>query len=433
VYTRRIVRPDAAAKLTGKIGRTDLAVLSALDDGTTTPNGERPLVDIVRLQRAFGSQNTAGLLYSDRVGGGREHRLVGADTRIVFGGVYYAQFQGAVSDTRTGGLASSGPMWEAVVDRTGRNFGFHYNILGIAPQFRADNGFVNRTGIVQPSINNRFTVFGPPGNWFERYQVFVQSSAIWNYTQFFAGENVLEKRISFSNSVLMRGGWSVTLTPGFGGFRFDSAAYGGSRATSASGSTIAFVPRGTLTSQTVQISAVTPTFRRFGVSASTTFGQDVDFIEASSIRRLDMTAGVELRPTSQLRISGSYVASQFTRQRDGVRSQITRIPRAKVEYQLTRAIFVRVVSQYEATKRAALVDPQTGRTLLVASGGSFVPSTERTSNTLRVDGLFSYRPSPGRVIFFGYGNSMTEPDPLDFQRLRRVSDGFFLKLSYLIG
>lgn len=34
-------------------------------------------------------------------------------------------------------------------------------------------------------------------------------------------------------------------------------------------------------------------------------------------------------------------------------------------------------------------------------------------------------------MFVGYGNSLTESDPLAFQRLRRTTDGFFVKLSYL--
>jgi hypothetical protein len=50
---------------------------------------------------------------------------------------------------------------------------------------------------------------------------------------------------------------------------------------------------------------------------------------------------------------------------------------------------------------------------------------------LRADFLISYRPSPGTVVFVGYGNSLTESDPLAFQRLRRTTDGFFVKLSYL--
>jgi hypothetical protein len=35
------------------------------------------------------------------------------------------------------------------------------------------------------------------------------------------------------------------------------------------------------------------------------------------------------------------------------------------------------------------------------------------------------------VFFVGYGGSMTEEDPLAFQRLRRTSDSFFVKGSYV--
>ena len=52
-------------------------------------------------------------------------------------------------------------------------------------------------------------------------------------------------------------------------------------------------------------------------------------------------------------------------------------------------------------------------------------------HTLRNDWLFSYRPTPGTVLFAGYGNALANPeDPLE-RGLRRTRDGFFLKLSYL--
>jgi len=68
--------------------------------------------------------------------------------------------------------------------------------------------------------------------------------------------------------------------------------------------------------------------------------------------------------------------------------------------------------------------------LIVNSGGSPVPSQASSSNVLRTDWLFSYRPGPGTVFFVGYGGSLTEPDPLAFESLRRQNDAFFVKLSY---
>ena len=434
VYTRRIVRPDAAVKLTGKVGGADLAVLSALDEGQTTATGARPLVDIVRVQRGFGDQSTAALLYSDRVGGGRENRIAGGDVHLVFGGLYFAQFQAVASATRAPDGNRSGPLWEAVADRTGRQWGFHYNVLGVAPGFRADNGFVFRTGVVQPSIINRLTAFGAPGGWFERYNVYLLSTGTWGYDDFFAGRSILEQHYTANNSATFRGGWSVSVAPTVAYYGFDSAAYAGERAAAADGTTRPFVPLGRLGATTVSLGVSTPQYQRFAASVSLNTGNDVDFFEASPVHREDYSASLDLRPDERLRVSATYVSSSFTRRADGVRSFTTRIPRLKVEYQLARPLFVRVVAQYEATVRQPLVDPATGRPLQVQGGdGNFAQSAESRANTLSADFLFSYRPSPGTVFFAGYGSSMTEQDPLAFQRLRRIADGFFVKASYVFG
>lgn len=434
VYTRRIVQPDAAVKLTGKLGQNDIAVLSALDAGSTTATGEHPLVDVLRMQRDLGGQSTAGLLYSDRVSGGRTNRVAGADLRYTFAKLYYAQFQAVMSSTTVGGSTVSGPMWEALVDCTGRSFGCHYNLTGYSPHFATDNGFVTRTGIVQPGIANRYTWYGAPGKALERYNVFLRWTGTWRYDDFFGGQNVLENVVNANQQFTFRGGWNLNVNPTVGSYGFDSAAYAGVRTTTAAGAPRAFVPLGRQGTTVVNMSLATPQFPGFSASLGATYGNDVDFFEAAAVRRNDYSASLDLRPSNQLRVSATYVSSSFTRRSDGVRSATTRIPRLKVEYQLARPLFVRVVSQYNATTREPLADPATGRTLLVPSGsGAFVPATRQSSNLLRADFLISYRPSPGTVFFAGYGNSLTEADPLAFQRLRRTADGFFVKLSYVFS
>ena len=432
VYTRRIVQPDAAVKVTGKIGRADLAVLSAIDQAPSGTSVGKPMVDIVRLQQSFGEQSTAGLVYSDRVGAGRSNRVAGADVHLVFQRLYFAQFQVVSSTTSSSSGAQSGPLWDAVVDRTGRTFGFHYNIFGVAPRFSTDNGFVARTGIVSPGIANRITVFGPQGSWFERYTGFLRVAGVWKYDDFFAGRSVLEQSASVTDNFTFRGGWSVNASPTFSRYRFDPAAYANVRTTTSLGALVPFVPSGTLGAAVINISASTPQFRRFAASVGATVGNDVDFFEASQVRRADYNASLDLRPTERLRVSATYVSSSFVRLSDGVRTATTRIPRLKTEYQIARPLFLRLVAQYEASVREPLVDPANGRTLRVkASDGSYAASSSRTTNTLRGDFLFSYRPSPGTVFFAGYGNTMTETQPLAFQQLRRAADAFFVKASYV--
>ena len=411
VYTRTILQPDAAGKLTGKLGRADVALLSARDQGR--------LVDIVRLRQAIGEQSQVGLLYSGRTGEGRNNNVVGMDTKIVFGRIYFAQLQAVQSVTSENGVTTSGPMWEAVVDATNRGWGFHYNVLGIHPDFRTDNGFLPRVGYVKPNAMNRFTWYGRPGALAERFNVFLNVNGIWQYDDFLHARSLLEDAASANMQLTLRGGWSVGMTPKVGSYAFDPADYanyGGG-----------FTPSDRITVGTASFSISTPQFQKLNASVSTNVGNDVDFLETSRVRRLDYTASLDLRPSNRLRVSTTYQATSFTRRSDGQRSAFARIPRLRVEYQLARPIFVRMVSQYTATRREALIDPRTGAVIVLGSG----PSTATSSNVLRTDWLFSYRPAPGTVFFAGYGGSMTEEDPLAFQRLRRTSDSFFVKGSYV--
>ena len=419
VYTRTIVQPDAAAKVTTKIGRADVALLSAVDEPGLTPTGARPHVDILRLRQGFGAQSQAGMLYSERVGGGRSNRVIGADTKIVFGGLYYAQFQAAASETNEAGVTTHAPMWEGVLDATGRGWGFHYNILGIDRDFRADNGFVPRTGYVKPNISHRFTWYGKQGALAERFQIFATANGLWRYDDFFDRKSVLEDQGSIQGTLTLRGGWNINVSPKLSSYAFDPADYV---------NLSNFTPSDRITTGGSGFSVSTPQFRRFAASAGTTVANDVDFLETSRVRRLDYNASLDLRPSDRLRISGTYQSSQFTRRVTDERSAFSRIPRIKAEYQVARPIFVRVVSQYTATRREALRDPVTGAVLTLASGGL---SQATETNMLRTDWLFSYRPNPGTVFFLGYGGNLSEEDPLAFRRLRRTQDGFFVKLSYL--
>lgn len=433
VYTRTIVQPAGALKLTGKLGRADVAVMSAVDERQASFDNGRPLADVVRLQQGFGDQSLAGLLYSDRTGKDRANRLFGGDTHIVFAEKYFAQFQFVESMTRASGATQRGPMWEAVVDGTGKNFGFHYNVLGISPDFQADNGFVPRVGYVQPSVSNRGTLYGSPGALLEQFNVFVTTQALWQYDHFFAAKPLLEDHASAQMSWTVRGGWSLGLSPRISSYAFDPSVYTGVFVPGpGSSSPSPFVPLDRTETLLSGFSISTPQFQTFAASVGATVGNDVDFLETSRVRRVDYNASLDLRPSSRLRVSATYVSSAFTRRLDGDQSAITRIPRVKVEYQLARPVFVRVVSQYTATVREALRDPRTGAILLLGSGGTFTPSARTASNSLRTDWLFSYRPAPGTVFFLGYGGSLSEQDPLAFQRLRRTSDAFFVKGSYVI-
>jgi hypothetical protein len=110
------------------------------------------------------------------------------------------------------------------------------------------------------------------------------------------------------------------------------------------------------------------------------------------------------------------------------------IPRVKVEYQMSRALFVRFVGQHDGTKIDALRDDsRTEAPILIRSGnGTFSPSAPVRRSGFRADWLVSYQPNPGTVVFAGYGASLGSNDQFFSPRdLTRTSDGLFVKLSYL--
>jgi hypothetical protein len=112
------------------------------------------------------------------------------------------------------------------------------------------------------------------------------------------------------------------------------------------------------------------------------------------------------------------------------------IPRLKVEYQLSRAVFLRLVGEYRSFYQDDLRDDaRTGHPILIRdpADGVFKRSLalRQEDNRLRIDWLFSFQPTPGTVFFAGYGSSLADEAAFRFRGLGRTQDGFFTKFSYL--
>jgi hypothetical protein len=129
-----------------------------------------------------------------------------------------------------------------------------------------------------------------------------------------------------------------------------------------------------------------------------------------------------------------YNATFYHRHDDGSLVDRELIPRVDAEYQVTRAIFVRFIGQYDAQYQDSLRDDSRSELPIFIKNtttGVISRAVAATSNVLEGSVLFSYQPIPGTVAFLGYGNDSVEPDVLHFTGLRRQADSFFVKLSYL--
>ena len=162
--------------------------------------------------------------------------------------------------------------------------------------------------------------------------------------------------------------------------------------------------------------------------------QDENFFEWSPARIILIDAGLDWRPSDRIRVSATYLHQQYWRKTDGSTVGRDMIPRVKVEYQVARSLFLRVVGQYQASWQDSLRDDsRTNDPILIRDPGTGVyeRAGAQTHNALRLDWLVSFTPSPGTVMYAGYGSSLTEAAAFAFRGIRRLRDGFFAKLSYL--
>ena len=175
--------------------------------------------------------------------------------------------------------------------------------------------------------------------------------------------------------------------------------------------------------------------RAFSGSIFYIWGRDENFYEWSPATIAFATYALDWRPNDKIRVSPQYQLQSYDRRSDGTTVGVGRIPRLKVEYQVSRAIFVRAIGEYNAQRQDALRDDsRTNLPILIRdpATGVYAPSPAFERNRFRVDALFSYQPTPGTVFFAGYSSFLTEPLGLRFDNLRRTNDGFFLKASYLL-
>lgn len=438
IYTRRIVAPIAAVKVTGRSLGTNFGLLSAVDDRGFSANDHNPIYNLVRIQRDLGAQSRIGLAYTDRVEGGDYNRVGQVDSRLLFGGIYNLSASAALSRTRTAGVVTTAPAWSLGFARTGRTLGVQSSFRGIDPDFQARSGFISRGDIAQVQVSPSLTWYGKRGAFLERFTATVTGDWLWAYDDLFAGRESLERKYHFSATWALRGGWVIRTSLLAESFSYDPrlyADYAIARPGPGGVDTIPYNDLGlpALSNLDYLVNVSSPLVHGFQLSGFMIYGRDENFFEwaPANIWYGNLTLG--FRPTDQLRVDGSLALRSYRRRTDGTLAGDTYIPRLKTEYQVTRAIFLRLVGEYNADRRDDLRDDgRSNAPLLIRdAAGVYQRALATRTNAFRVDWLFSYQPSPGTVFFLGYGSSLSEDQAFRFSGLRRSSDGFFTKLSYL--
>jgi hypothetical protein len=313
---------------------------------------------------------------------------------------------------------------------------------GSDPDFRARSGFFSRPGLVRGNVNPRVTLYGKSGGLLENVTVDLNLDGLYRYGQFGESEGMQEEKAHVNTNATLRGGWQVGASVLNEAFGYPAEVYTGyrlerPRADGSGVDTVPFVGQRRIPNRDYVLTLNTPEFAQFGGSVFVIWGHDENFYEwaSGSIAWLDLN--LDWRPTDKLRFEGRYQVQWVGRRTDGSTVNLQRIPRLKMEYQLSRPIFLRVVGEYRSERQDALRDDsRTDAPILIYDPvvGDFVRTTPFNHRSFRGDLLFSYQPTPGTVLFAGYGSTLRDPvDPVDSSRtgLRRADDGFFLKMSYL--
>lgn len=414
-FTRRIVDPQFGTRLTGKAGRWALGAL-AIDDrapGRLAPpgdplRGERAAIGVVRVQREFAAQSTAGLFISSRDFADTSNRMFSLDTRLKLGRNWVLTGQAARSySTGVDCTRCAGPTYYAEVRRIGRSFNYVGRYNDRSPDFRAQLGFIPRVDIRQTEQFTSYN-FWPKSRRLLRMGPSVFTVVNWNR----AGQ-VQDWFVdaSFGFDFPRSTSFVVTRVDAFELFRG-----------------VEFRKHRTVLWFTTDWKSW------LGFSVSGTTGSNPNYFPAAGAPFLgnftSANAGITLRPSPRVRVDNTYIYTRLgTREGSsppGVAAGHSifnnHIARAKVNYQFSRALSLRAIVDYNAL----LATPD-----LVAAP---------TSKRLTYDFLLTYLLHPGTAFYVGYTDRYENLDissgmPPAVVRTATPTTAtsriFFVKLSYL--
>jgi hypothetical protein len=440
IYTRSIVNPVGAAKVSGKVGPFTVAYLGAVDElGDPLDEGgvSNPIVNLVRLRSDVGRSSTVGLAYTDRTEPGIfSNRVAAADARLVLGGRYAIELLAAGShDGESGAAGRYGSLLNVSARRTSRTLGVDAEFEDIDDDFVARSGFIRRTGITRMQGGTNYTFRGDRGALVESWGPSLDAEGIWVRDDFWSAGRPQETELGGGFRAFFRGNIGTFFNYRLRSYDFAPEYYD---AFYAGPSEDALRPLPTDQARFGSLHAVSlrtwiNSWETVRLSLGGGWDQTPIFSGGAPVDLGDSWSsdvGVTLIPTGQMQFElGARHVSIF-RDRDGSRYSSATIPRIQARYQLTRATYVRAIGEYANQERGPLLDPDTGEQVWSCSDGTCYERAGSDQHDFRIETLLGYEPSPGTVVFLGYTRQFRDTSAFSFDQVRPVADGLFLKLSY---
>ena len=392
LYTRRIIRPEFGARITGKIKRTNLGLL-AIDDrqpAHTVPMldpayGKRTGFFVARVSEDVGKNSTVGLIYTDEEFAGGSNRVGGVDFNFRLTDKWTTMGQMVESSTKGSRADSSavifpqgysaGPATDWQLYRNGHAWSLQNEYQDFARGFVTTSGFIQTANIRSDHTHSTY-------QWYPKHSV-VQSYGVegnQNLAFDHAGNRVY-RYLQFDPFVLLPR--NIVLAPLFGE-NVDTVGpqngYAIPQSVNFTENYAGFVARG---QPSAKFNFNVVAERAGNVNYNPLPGRSPALLHQDFVQAL-----FTLQPFRQLTADETYLLDRDHNAHTGAFVYENQVLRTKINYQFTRSMSARVIVEYDSNLANAAET-----------------SLARTKQ-VQTQALFTWLPHPGTAIYVGWNNDL---------------------------
>lgn len=391
LYSRKIVSPVWAAKVTGKLGNTSFGVMSALDDRPApieipgAPEFDeqasfRSWNNVLRLRQDLFSESYLGLIATGKEMGlagsslfSDYNRLVGVDGQFKITRTNRLAFQLVGSRSQVEELKTKlAPAWHLNFDHQDRHLNFSLNWFSVHPEFEAGLGFLRRKDIHSLNIRAGYS-FLPEND----YIISITPSISYRRVYNFSGV-LTDLDVDYS---LMISGWRQTFL--FLNYSDTFEKYNG----------VDLKPR------QFRFSLFSAPLAWLSGRIGGSFGPSIYYDEQPYLGFGQSLEGeLNFRPVENLVLTTRLENHDFYESRHGARVYRVTILSQRINFQFSRSLFIRTITDYDSYNR-----------------------------TIFLSGLLGYELNPGTCFYLGVENNREWLPERGYQTVGRY---YFVKFSY---
>jgi hypothetical protein len=412
VFTRTVADPVAGLKVTGKQDAHAFGAFFAQDriNNLILPGSQQSRLasfdqdvtsGVLRYRRDLGETSTLGVLWTGREADGYSNHVAGFDGVYRFSDSDVVRYQATGSTTRypdslADALAEDAPYAAGSFDGHGlslayqhndRDWSWHADYQELAPEFRADSGFIDRVGVRTSQLWAERRIRGTQGGWFSNIYIFGSADGVREWNGDFS-EWGADLAVTYHGPRQSE----VNLTVAPNQEHFQGKDY--------------YNPRYNI------FAGFQPTSRST-VSTQVRWGGDIDVTNNQAADFVTLTQTLDLRLGRRFQGHLDWIHQTFDVR--GGRLFTVDLAQSRMLYHFNNRSFVRAILQYEWLERDPDLYPNT--------------TVRRETEDLLSQLLFSYRLNAQTVFLVGYSDIHTGFDQVSLTQTDRT---VFLKIGYAL-